>query len=142
MKIREIMSQDVQLVSPTTPLREAARLMRDADTGFLPVGENDKLIGTVTDRDITVRCVAEGADLNSATVAEAMSESLVFAFDDQDDTEATRLMQQHNIRRLPVLSRDKRLVGVVSLGDIAVGSNDESGIAQTEGDIASSPPNN
>ncbi|HYE50910.1 MAG TPA: CBS domain-containing protein [Azospirillaceae bacterium] len=142
MKIREIMTKDVEVITPDTPLREAARMMRDADTGFLPVGENDRLVGTVTDRDIAVRCVAEGADPNSTPVRHAMSENLVYATEDQDATEAARLMQQHNVRRLPVLSGDKRLVGVVSLGDLAVGTDDESQIARTEGDIASSPPNN
>lgn len=119
MQVKEAMSSDVKLVNPETPLREAAQLMRDEDTGFLPVGENDRLVGTITDRDITVRAVCEGKDPNSAKVREVMSEHIYYCFDDQDTAEAADLMAQHQIRRLAVLNHDKRLVGVVSLGDIA-----------------------
>ncbi len=142
MKIRDIMTKDVELVSPDTALIEAARRMREADTGFLPVGENDRLVGTVTDRDITVRCVAEGADPNTAKVRDAMTDELVYAFDDMDATEVAQIMNDHAVRRLPVLNRDKRLVGVVSLGDIAAEADDDDVVGQTEEGIAQSPPNN
>ncbi|ACJ00812.1 MULTISPECIES: CBS domain-containing protein [Rhodospirillales] len=141
MQIRDIMTKDVELVNPGTTLKEAARKMRDADTGFLPVGENDRLVGTVTDRDITVRCVAEGADPNSAAVRDAMTDELVFVFDDQDSSEAAQLMSERSVRRLPVLNRDKRLVGVVSLGDVAARGRDEDVVGLTHGDIAKAPPN-
>lgn len=130
MQLRDIMTRDVELVSPDTPLQEAARRMRDIDTGFLPIGADDRLVGTVTDRDITIRCTAEGADPKQAKVRDAMSEELIYCFDDQDVREAAALMAQKQIRRLPVLNRDKRLVGVVSLGDVATGSDDRQATAQ------------
>ncbi|WP_114394936.1 CBS domain-containing protein [Oleisolibacter albus] len=139
MQIRDIMTKDVELVSPTTSLQEAARKMRDADTGFLPVGEDDRLVGTVTDRDITVRCVAEGANPGQATVRDAMSEALVYVFDDQDSVEAAQIMAEKAVKRLPVLNRDKRLVGVVSLGDVSQSDDDIAGLTQS--DIAQSKPN-
>ncbi|MGE5502922.1 MAG: CBS domain-containing protein [Actinomycetota bacterium] len=119
MQIRECMSKDVKIIDPGTTLREAAKLMKECDTGFLPVGENDRLVGSLTDRDITIRAVCEGKDPNSATVREAMSSDIVYCFEDQDTDEAAELMADKQIRRLAVLNRDKRLVGVLSLGDIA-----------------------
>jgi CBS domain-containing protein len=136
MKIRDIMTSDVEIISPDTPLRDAAQRMRDTDTGFLPVGENDQLVGTLTDRDITIRAVAEGQDPNSAKVRDAMSENLVYCFDDQDSSEAAELMAEKQLRRLPILSRDKRLVGVVSLGDLATRTGDDDVVGQTVEDIS------
>jgi len=136
MKIRDIMTSDVETVSPDTPLRDAAQRMRDTDTGFLPVGENDQLVGTLTDRDITIRAVAEGQDPNSAKVRDAMSENLVYCFDDQDSSEAAELMAEKQIRRLPIVNRDKRLVGVVSLGDLATRTGDDDVVGQTVEDIS------
>lgn len=125
MQVRQCMTSDVKIVNPDMTLREAAGLMREQDTGFLPVGENDRLIGSLTDRDITVRAVYEGKDPNTATVREAMSEHIVYCFDDQDTSDAASLMAAKQIRRLAVLNHDKRLVGVVSLGDIAEHVHDE-----------------
>lgn len=125
MQVRQCMTSDVKIVNPDMTLREAAGLMREQDTGFLPVGENDRLIGSLTDRDITVRAVYEGKDPNTATVREAMSEHIVYCFDDQDTSDAASLMAEKQIRRLAVLNHDKRLVGVVSLGDIAEHVHDE-----------------
>ena len=136
MKIRDIMTTGVELVHPDTTLRDAAQKMRDADTGFLPVGEDDRLVGTLTDRDITIRAVAEGQDPNSAKVRDAMSENLVYCFDDQDSSEAAELMAEKQLRRLPILSRDKRLVGVVSLGDLATRTGDDDVVGQTVEDIS------
>ncbi len=125
MQIRDCMSGDVTIASPEMSLKDAARLMREQDTGFLPVGENDRLVGSLTDRDITVRAVCEGMDPNIAKVREAMSRHIVYCFDDQDTTEAARLMGEKQIRRLAVLNHDKRLVGVLSLGDIAGRAHDD-----------------
>ena len=119
MQLREIMTSDVQLTNPAMKLKDAAALMRDGDFGLLPVGEDDRLVGTITDRDITVRAVAEGKDPNTATVREAMSEGIRYCFEDQDVDEAAELMSEEQIRRLPVLNRDKRLVGIVALADLA-----------------------
>jgi CBS domain-containing protein len=119
MQVRECMTTDVKIINPDVTLREAAGLMRAQDTGFLPVGENDRLVGTLTDRDLAVRAVCEGKDPNTTKVREAMSEQIVYCFDDQDTAEAAEIMGERQIRRLAVLNHDKRLVGVISLGDIA-----------------------
>jgi len=136
MKIREIMTQQVETVSPDTSLKEAARMMRDADIGFLPVGENDRLVGTLTDRDIAIRAVADGKDPNSSKVRDAMSSDLVFAFEDQDSNEAAQIMSEKQIRRLPILNRDKRLVGVVAVGDLATKTHDDDVVGQTMEDVS------
>ena len=141
MKIRDIMTTEVELVHPDTLLRDAAQKMRDVDTGFLPVGEDDRLVGTLTDRDITVRAVAEGHDPKVTRVREAMSDKLVYCMEDQDSSQAAELMAENDIRRLPVLNSDKRLVGVVSLGDLAARTNDDDVVGQTVQDISSSPSN-
>jgi CBS domain-containing protein len=113
------MTRDVMLADPSMPLKEAAALMRDGDFGLLPVGENDRLIGTITDRDIAIRAVAEGKDPNATTVREAMSEGIHYCFDDQSVEEAAELMSDAQIRRVPIVNRDKRLVGIVALADLA-----------------------
>ena len=119
MQLREIMTTGVQLADPAMKLKDAAALMREGDFGLLPVGENDRLVGTITDRDITVRAVAEGKDPNATTVREAMSEGIRYCFEDQEVSEAAELMSEEQIRRLPILNRDKRLVGIVALADLA-----------------------
>lgn len=136
MKIREIMTKQVEIVSPDSSLKEAARMMRDADTGFLPVGENDKLVGTLTDRDIAIRAVADGKDPNNSKVRDAMTKELAFVFDDQDTSEAATIMSEKQIRRLPVMSRDKKLVGVIAVGDLATKTNDDDVVGQTIEDIS------
>jgi CBS domain-containing protein len=136
MKIRDVMTRSVELVNPDTSLQEAAHKMRETDTGFLPVGENDRLVGTLTDRDITIRAVAEGRDPKSAKVRDAMSDELVYVFEDAETAEAADLMAQRQIRRLPVLNQDKRLVGVVSLGDLATRTPDDDVVGQTVQDVS------
>jgi CBS domain-containing protein len=130
MQIRDVMTSDVMLADPGMKLNEAAALMRDGDFGLLPVRENDRLVGTITDRDITVRAVAEGRDPNATTVREAMSEGIYYCFDDQTVEEAAELMSEAQIRRLPIVNRDKRLVGIVALADLAT----EPGAGQPAGE--------
>ena len=120
MQLRDVMTINVRLVDPGTSLRDAAVLMRDGDFGLLPVGEHDRLVGTITDRDIAVRAVAAGKDPERTTVREAMSEGIRYCFEDQSVADAAAMMGEQQIRRLPVLNRDKRLVGIVALGDLAV----------------------
>jgi len=122
MKISEILTPNPQCISPETTLTSAAKKMKSLDVGMLPICERDRLVGTVTDRDITIRAVASGANPNTATVREAMTPDIVYCFDDEDVEDAAELMEQKQVRRLPVLSRDKRLVGILSLGDLAVRS--------------------
>jgi CBS domain-containing protein len=122
MQLKDVMTRNVQLTDPGTTLKSAAALMRDGDLGLLPVGENDRLIGTLTDRDIVISAVAEGKDPNSTAVRDAMSEGIAYCFEDQSVDEAADVMRERQIRRLPVLNRDKRLVGIVALADLAVES--------------------
>jgi CBS domain-containing protein len=120
MRVKEVMTRGVECVGPDDTLQRAAQKMKSLDVGPLPVCDNDRLAGMLTDRDIVVRCVAEGGDARSARVRDAMSAGVTYCFEDDDVAEASRLMQEKQIRRLVVLDRDKRLAGIVSLGDLAV----------------------
>ena len=130
MKVREAMTRDVRLVKPDQPIREAAKLMGELDIGALPVEENDRLVGMITDRDIAVRAVAAGRGPDTA-IREVMSGEIKYCYEDQSVDEVTQNMGELRIRRLPVLNRDKRLVGILSLGDFAIdeGARDEAGEA-------------
>jgi CBS domain-containing protein len=129
MKISKIMNRDAKLISPDDTLQDAAKLMKDCDCGVLPVAEGDRLVGMITDRDITVRAVAEGRDPDKTMVRDAMSDAVRYCFENEDAEEVARKMGSWQIRRLPVLNRDKRLVGIVSLGDLAIGGAAEEGKA-------------
>jgi CBS domain-containing protein len=139
MKVSELMTPDVEIVGPDDTLHTAAKMMADLDTGALPVGENDKLVGMITDRDITIRAVAEGRDPDKTKVRDAMSEHIRFCFEDEDTQEVGRKMSEWAVRRLPVLDRDKRLVGIVSLGDLATGGAEEESQKALE-EISDAPP--
>jgi CBS domain-containing protein len=133
MQIQEIMTADVSYVRPDTPILEIARKMRDADIGSMPVVEDDRLVGMVTDRDIVVRLVAEGGDIGTKTAREAMSPGILYCFADEGIEAVLDNMGDRQIRRLPVVNRDKRLVGVVSLGDLSLtGRNKAAGEALQE----------
>jgi CBS domain-containing protein len=119
MKVSECMTADVETVTPDQPIREAAQFMLRADTGVLPVLEGQELAGMITDRDIAVRAVAEGRGPDTP-VRDAMSEDVLFVYDDQDIEDAAMLMSDSQVRRLAVKSRDgEQLVGIVSLADIS-----------------------
>jgi CBS domain-containing protein len=117
MKISECMTRDVKVADPNHTIQDAAKLMAENDFGSLPVGENDRLIGMITDRDIAVRAIARGKGLD-CTIREAMSPDILYCFEDQEIDEVLDNMGDIQVRRLPVLSRDKRLVGIISLGDL------------------------
>ena len=119
MNVKDCMSNYVELGRPDMTLKEVACLMRDGDFGFLPIQENDRLIGTITDRDIAIRGVASGLNPETTKAKEVMSQKVLYCFEDQSLEEVTRNLGDNQVRRLPVLNRDKRLVGVLSLGDIA-----------------------
>ena len=120
MKLSEIMTRDVAVLQPDDSLQFAAKKMRDRNIGFLPVCDGEVLIGVLSDRDITIRALAEGMDVNIMLGRDLMTAPAIYCFDDQDVSEAAKVMAENQIRRLVVLSRDdKRLVGVVSLGDLA-----------------------
>ena len=119
MKVSECMTPDVEVVTPDQPIREAAQFMLRADAGVMPVGEGDRLVGMVTDRDIAVRAVAEGRGPDTP-VRDVMTEEVLYCFEDDDIEEVAIKMSDSQVRRMPVLSRDSEtLVGIVSLGDIS-----------------------
>lgn len=124
-RLREIMTRTVEVVRPEATIFEAASAMRRLGVGFLPVCDGRRLQGTLTDRDVVLRTVAESRDPQVATVREAMSSEVVYAFEDDTVERAAALMRQHQIRRLPVVDRGRNLVGVVSLGDLAVEGRDD-----------------
>ena len=130
MKVSDCMTRDVRVAAPTQTLREAAKLMAELDVGVLPVGENDRLVGMVTDRDIAIRGVACGLGPETQ-VSEVMTDSVMYCFVDETIEEVSRNMGDVQVRRMPVVDRSKRLVGIISLSDIANGEGaiDEAGEA-------------
>ena len=118
MKVSEVMTRDVRLIEPNQTIRDAARLMAEMDAGIMPVREGDRLVGMITDRDIAIRAVAQGKGPQTA-VREVMTDEVKYCFEDDDSDAVERNMSDIQVRRLPVLNRDKRLVGIVSLGDLA-----------------------
>lgn len=117
--LKDLMSRDVKVISPDMSIGEAAAQMRDGDFGMLPVSEDDRMIGSISDRDIAIRAVAEGKD-SQTKVRDVMSEGIAWAFEDDSVDKAVQIMSARQVRRLPVVNRDKRLVGIVALGDFAV----------------------
>jgi CBS domain-containing protein len=119
MRVSDVMTDKPRYVNFATSVADAARIMREDDIGFVPVEKDDKMVGMLTDRDITVRVVADDQNPSTVTAEKAMTPDVEWVFDDQDADQASRLMQKMQVRRLPVVNHDKRLVGVVSLGDLA-----------------------
>ena len=124
MQLSEILTRDVETINPSTSVKEAAQRMRSMDVGALPVCDGRRLLGMVTDRDITVRVVADGRDPVNTSVQDAMTPDVAYCFEDQDVRDAAKIMEERQIRRLPIVNRDKQLVGIVSLGDIATAGDD------------------
>jgi CBS domain-containing protein len=122
-QLKDLMSRDVKVVSPDMTIGEAAKKMRDGDFGMMPVGEDDRMIGTISDRDIAIRAVAEGKEAGTK-VRDVMSEGIIWAYEDDSVEQVATIMSKHQVRRLPVVNRDKRLVGIVALGDFAVESSE------------------
>jgi len=119
MKVREIMTSNVECLAPDASVREIAQEMKSLDVGFIPICENDRLVGTVTDRDIVIRAVAEGVDVNTSRAREIMSREVIYAFEDDDVKIVAEKMRDKDVRRILILDEAKRLVGVVSIGDIS-----------------------
>jgi len=136
MKISEIMSRNVECISGDTSIKDAAETMRSVDVGFLPVCEGDHVIGILTDRDITIRHVADGQNPYRVKVREIMTPDALYCFEDQDIEEVGRFMQEHEVRRVLIFDRARQLVGVVSLGDISKASGEHTLAGETLKEIA------
>ena len=134
-QLKDVMSHDVKILNPEATIKDAARQMRDGDFGFMPVGENDRLVGTLSDRDIVIRAVADGMDANTK-VRNLMSTEVMWAYENDSVEKASRIMSDKQIRRLPIVNAEKRLVGVVALGDLAVDGGDVNAAGKTLSNIS------
>ena len=125
MKVKDAMHSGVTWVGPDTRLSDIARMMRDEDIGAVPIGEDDKLVGMVTDRDIAIKALADGRNVESMTARDVMSGPILFCRADQELDDAVEYMESKKVRRLPVIDADKRMVGMLSLGDVAAAGGPE-----------------
>ena len=119
MRVCDAMTRDVRVARPDQSLHEAARIMADCEIGSLPVGDHDRLVGMITDRDIAIRAVAQGKSPDQTQVREVMSQEVKYCYDDQEIADVARNMGDIQVHRLPVVNRDKRLVGILALADVA-----------------------
>jgi len=140
--VRDVMTPNPQCVTEKDSLREVARIMKDQDTGAVPVVNGKKIIGMITDRDIVVRCIAEGKNPLDARVNEVMTKSVRKVQEDATINEVIGLMSSSEIRRVPVVNRNDEIVGIVSIGDISVQTDNKGKVGQAMEDIAQAPPNN
>lgn len=119
MKVKQAMHKQAEWSDPSTPVTELAKMMKTQDIGSIPIGENDKLVGMVTDRDIAIRAVANGKDVSKTTARDVMTEKIIYCMEDEDIEDAVHLMEEKQVRRLPVINAQKRMVGMLSLGDVS-----------------------
>lgn len=131
MKVKSSMHKGVEWVSPDTPVRVLANIMREQDIGAIPIGENDRLIGMVTDRDVTVRALANGRDVSAVTARDVMAKGIVWCRDADDVSRAANIMQSKQIRRLAVIDKSRRMVGILSLGDVSHAATQRTAAAVT-----------
>src|SRR5260370_5010767 len=137
MQVNEVMTRGVECARPNDNIAAAAQMMKALDVGALPVcGDNDRLVGMVTDRDITVRATAGCCDPGGTCVREGLTPNIIYVFEDQDVTEAARLMNENQIRRLVVLNRDRPLVGIISRGHLAVDTQEAEQPGATPQDVS------
>jgi CBS domain-containing protein len=134
MRVSEAMTREVRVANPTQSIREVAKIMAEIDAGGVPVGENDRLVGMITDRDIAVRAVAQGKGPDTP-VRDVMSKDVKFCYDDEDLEHVAENMGELQVRRLPVVNREKRLVGIVALGDVALNEDSET-TGETTADVS------
>jgi CBS domain-containing protein len=141
MQAKDLMTPNVECVSPDTTIPKIARIMKAMDIGFVPVCDGDRLVGTVTDRDIVLRAIADALNMETCTARDVMTEDLCWCYDDQTSEEVADYMADHEVRRVVILDREKRLAGVISIGDLAKrGEKVKAGEAIS--DIAEAPPAN
>lgn len=125
MKVREAMHEGVEWAGPDTSVNDLARRMREEDIGAIPIGENDRLIGMVTDRDIVIRGFVDGRDISSLTARDVMTEGIVYCRANEELGDALRIMEEKKLRRLPVIDENKRMVGILSMGDVSSAASHE-----------------
>ena len=140
--VRDVMTPNPECVSDKDSIRDAARIMKDQDTGIVPVVEGRRVIGLITDRDIVVRGLAEGRNLEDTRVNELMTKSVRSVREDSTVSEALELMSGSEIRRVPVVNDRDEIVGIVSLGDISTNTNQDGKVGKTVESISQAPPNN
>lgn len=141
--VRDVMTPNPECVTERDSLRDAARIMKDHDTGVVPVvDDNKKIIGMITDRDIVVRCIAEGKNPMDARVNEVMTKSVRKVQEDATVNDVLGMMKSSEIRRVPVVDRNDHIVGIVSMGDIAMQGENKGKVGDAMGDISQAPPNN
>jgi CBS domain-containing protein len=119
MRVSEAMTREVRVATPGQSIRDVAKMMDEINAGSMPVGENDRLIGMITDRDIAIRAVAQGKGPDTPVREVMSSEKVLYCYDDEELDHVAKNMSEHQVRRLPVVNREKRLVGIVSFGDVA-----------------------
>jgi CBS domain-containing protein len=136
MKISEMMTKNPKVIPTNATVRDAAKLMKDIDTGAIPVIDHDQVVGMITDRDIVLRSTAEGHNPNESKISDVMTNEFYFCYEDQDVKDAAKLMQDKQVRRLPIIDRNKHLVGIVSLGDLSVDVNNDKLSGKTLEDIS------
>ena len=141
-KIRDIMTANPETVSEKDSVRDAARIMKQRDTGIVPVVNGKKIIGLITDRDIVVRLVAEGKDVANARVNEVMTKNVRSVHDDASVDDVLRVMKGSEVRRVPVVNKNDEIVGIVSIGDLAVETNQDDKVGKAIEDISEARPNN
>ena len=125
MKVSDILTRDPRVIRPDAMICEAAIMMKECDIGILPVCDGEWLVGSITDRDLAIRAIAKGCDPLKTRVKDVMTPNVFWCYDDQSIEEAAQLMEEKQVRRLPIVNRDKRLVGIISLGDIALRSQND-----------------
>jgi CBS domain-containing protein len=140
--VRDVMTPNPDCVSQDADVKEAARIMKDKDTGVVPVVDGKKVIGLITDRDIVVRGIAEGKDLANCRVNELMTKSVRSVREDDTIDQVLTMMSSSEIRRVPVVNGSDEIVGIVSLGYIAIETNKNDRVGKTVEDISQAPPNN
>lgn len=139
MQLREIMRTDYHVIPHTATIQEAAKMMRDHDVGLLPVTDNGKMIGTVTDRDVVVRVIANGGDTSMIPMSQAMTAQLIYTYEDKNVTEALRLMEENQVRRLIVVNQAQQVVGLVSLSDMTRTDNADEMVAEVLRELSAKP---
>lgn len=125
MKVRDILTRNPEVIHPEAMICEAAQKMKAQDIGMLPVCDGERLVGSLTDRDLTIRAIAEGSDPLKTRVREVMTGKVCYCLEEDSVEKAAQIMEDRQIRRLPVLNKNKRLVGIISVGDLAVRTRDE-----------------